>query len=89
MITDAIIDLAMSVARWFVSLFPGDLPDWLRTVVTGVSTLVAQVESWSVWIPWTELKFVVIGLFAFWIAVFLVKLALKIWSFVPFVGGTS
>lgn len=89
MITDAIINLAMIVASWFVSLLPGDLPDWLATSVTGVATLVSQVLSWTVWIPWQALKVIVIGLFAFWLIVFLVKLTLKIWSFIPFIGGTA
>ena len=89
MITDAIINLCMSIASWFMSLLPTDLPDWLDSAVTGISTLVSQVQSWSVWIPWNELKIIVIGLFAFWGIIFLVKLVLKIWSFVPFIGGTA
>jgi hypothetical protein len=90
------------ISEWFINLFTG-LLQWFATDVLGTwtpppeltdaadaaTTALALFSSVGVWIPWPVLAFCVTSVLAVWGSVVLVKLALKLWAFAPFVGGSG
>lgn len=89
MITTWFLQLGPVIADFFLTLLPASPPSWLLAASTYTAVVVAHIQNYSVWIPWAQVVPLCIGLFSWWVLVFLVKLGLKIWSFVPLVGGTG
>ena len=89
MITQKIIELGLSISSWFLGLLPQHAPDWLVDSGDGIAHILKVINSWTVWVPWNVLKVVCIGLMAFWLVIWLIKLLMRVWSYVPFIGGAG
>lgn len=89
MITNIFIRIGFTVGSFFLGILPQSLPDWLMSPLEGIAALAGGVQSWSVWLPFSQLRIISLGLLAFWAVIFFVKLFLKVWAFIPFIGGSG
>lgn len=89
MITNFFINLGPAIANWFLAFLPTSIPSWLLGIASYTSVVLSYIQRYSIWYPGNVLGPVAIGLFSWWVLVFLVKLGLKLWGFVPQFGGTG
>lgn len=89
MITEWLIDMALAVVDWFVSLF-GDatVPDWLTGVSGWISDLLQNAAGLGAWIPFVLLATVAGSVFGTWLVLWIVKAIRWIWGLTPLSGGS-
>lgn len=90
MVTEWFIWIGMTVARWFVGLFPeGSPPEFLATVDDKWNSVTAGASGIGVWVDWTYVLVVLTAVLGVYVITFGVKVALKIVAFIPFFGGSG
>jgi hypothetical protein len=89
-ITEWFIWLGLTIAGWFVSLFPtGDPPAFIGTIDDQWNSITGAASGIGVWVDWTYVLVVFGVVLGVYVAMFIVKLVLKIAAFIPFFGGSG
>lgn len=90
MIVEWLIRIGLKIAGWFMSLFPNtDPPAFLSTLDTQWNTVVAGASGMGVWVDWAYVLVVLGAVLAVYVAMFLVKVLMKVAAFFPFLGGSG
>lgn len=90
MITEFFIGLGLSIARWFVGLFPEwQAPAGFASLDDTVNGFFARFDGVGVWAPWGLLGVCIAVALSVWGIGLVVKLARAIAAHIPFFGGAG
>lgn len=90
MIVEWIVGLATTVWAWFGSLWPDWTPPaFLVGVDNQVNDLLANSAGLGSWVDWPFVLACVGAVLAVWLITLIVKIALRVASYIPFFGGAG
>lgn len=90
MIVEWFLDLVVTVAEWFFSLFDGfEIPDVVASPTGSIATLAGNVQAMGVWVPWAVVAGAVGASLGVWAVMFVIKLVKQILAHVPAFGGAG
>lgn len=90
MVTEWLMYLGSLMGEWALGLLPTtDAPDWFRTLGSQFNTLLTGADGLGVWVGWGTVVTILLACVSIYLVLLIVKVAMKVWSFVPFVGGTG
>lgn len=90
MVTDWIIQALAAFVSWVLGLFPVlDMPDWVATVVTFVSSTVTNALALGNWIPWPMVGLAFVFIWAAWLVALGIRVARITASFFTAGGGSA
>lgn len=90
MITEWFLWLGTQIGNWFATLFPtDDAPQWMKDLGKQFNTLLTGADGLGVWVGWSTVTTILLTCVSIYTVLLIVKAAMKVWSFVPFVGGTG
>lgn len=89
MISEFFLGIADSIATWLLTLIP-TVPDTIFTNVTSTITGFAMyVASMSVWVNWQAMGLQITVILGLYFTLMLLKVMLRLFAFVPVVGGAG
>jgi hypothetical protein len=89
-ITEWFIQIGVTVAGWFVGLFPeSGPPEFIRDFDGMFNTLTTGGSGLGAWIDWAFIIPVVLATLTVYAITFAVKLVLKVAAFIPLFGGSG
>lgn len=90
MIVQAFLDFAVGVMGWVLApLQAVDFAPWVTQMDVNVGTVLGYLGGLGVWIDWSFVAAVLGGVALIWGICFAVKILLRLWAFVPQVGGAG
>lgn len=90
MIVEWLMRIGLKIAGWFVSLFPStDPPQWIATLDDKWNAVVGGASGIGVWVDWTYVLVILGAVLAVYVAMFIVKVLMKVAAFIPFLGGSG
>jgi len=90
-ITEWFLNIAGVIGGFFVGLLP-DMSATNGTIVTAgnaLSSVLVGAGALGAWIPWPVLGLTFTIVMTFYLGSLALKVVLKLWSFVPFIGGSG
>lgn len=88
MISEFFIDLGVTIAMWFNSLFPPlDLPEWFVNIDQRINGIFEHGNGLGAWINFGVVVPILLAPLAFWILGLSIRGSRVIISHLPFIGG--
>jgi hypothetical protein len=88
-ITSAVLGLLTSVAELVLDVIPDfTLPSWFSSLPTTAGNLGSMMGGFGNWIPWGAILQVLTTVVGLVVTVIGVRVALWVWSKVPWIGGS-
>jgi len=89
MITEAIINVFVALAEWFIGLFgDDDPPSWIEGAAGAVTDVLGYAAGLGAWFPFVVLGAVAGFLIGLWIVLWSIKGGRWVWGLTPLSGGS-
>jgi len=83
--------MGASVQMWFLGLIPpmDDASDAILDANAAFVPVMQGAAALKPWLPWDVLLYCLLVAVSWWIGFLLLKLARVLWSYLPFIGGST
>lgn len=91
MIFEFLMQLGVAMGEWILGLAP-DTSSAANLVIqadNAVRPILAAAAGLGAWIPWAHLGICIASVLAFYLSMFLFKVARQLASYIPFIGGSG
>lgn len=90
MVTEWFLWLGATISDWFATLLPSDdAPSWFKSLGDQFNVLLSGADGLGVWVGWSTVTAIILVCVSIYTTLLIVKAAMRVWSYVPFVGGAG